>query len=82
MISTAIDVTGQTVGAALGGFHLCHSEDDEIQSIFKNLKKMGSQKNCSLSLYWFLLVLTLLMKSLNPIVLIPESEPRLNGFEI
>jgi 7,8-dihydropterin-6-yl-methyl-4-(beta-D-ribofuranosyl)aminobenzene 5'-phosphate synthase len=44
MISTAIDVTGQTVGAALGGFHLCHSEDDEIQSIFKNLKKMGVKK--------------------------------------
>jgi 7,8-dihydropterin-6-yl-methyl-4-(beta-D-ribofuranosyl)aminobenzene 5'-phosphate synthase len=44
MISTAIDVTGQTIGAALGGFHLCHSDDDEIQSIFQNLKKMGVEK--------------------------------------
>jgi 7,8-dihydropterin-6-yl-methyl-4-(beta-D-ribofuranosyl)aminobenzene 5'-phosphate synthase len=44
MISTAIGVTGQTIGAALGGFHLCHSEDDEIQSIFQSLKKMGVEK--------------------------------------
>lgn len=44
MISAAIDVTGQTVGAALGGFHLYHSEDNEIKSIFQNLKKMGVEK--------------------------------------
>lgn len=44
MVAAAIDVANQTIGAALGGFHLCHSEDDDIQSIFKNLKKMGVKK--------------------------------------
>ena len=44
MITAAKDIANQTIGAAFGGFHLCHSEDDEIQSIFQNLKKMGVEK--------------------------------------
>ena len=44
MVSKASDVTNQTIGEALGGFHLCQSEDDEIKAIFQNLKKRGIEK--------------------------------------
>ena len=41
MVTAASQVVGQPVGGALGGFHLCQSEDEAIASELQNLKSLG-----------------------------------------
>lgn len=41
MVAAASQMVGQSVGGALGGFHLCQSEDQAIASELQHLKSMG-----------------------------------------